>query len=95
MNLQCKVVENLPPLVWLAECTKKDITVVCGNRVEKGNDFFVEGAWSGVFTDFDFVSSDWFCGTGAKVCENYVVFSTPSHVTSALYYFERNAGGGY
>lgn len=77
--------DQLPPLAWYA-CVKNDtVNVICGSFVECFDDCFFEGAWSGNFNQVDFLNADWFCGTGAHITNDSIVFSTPSHVTYGIY----------
>lgn len=85
MKISYKQIDKLPPLAWIADIDKSFITVLHGRNVETKESFFVEGAWNGSFLEGDFSSSDWFCGTGGFVDNKGITFSTPTHVTSALF----------
>lgn len=80
--------DKLPKLSWLAEISKgtESVTVFCGAKVECCDDFFVAGAWDGNFTNAGFDTSEMFCGTGAKLCADGVMFVTPSHALERLVY---------
>ena len=92
MKLQYKRIHTLPPLAWLAYVNNGAATVLCGSSVECTDDFFVDGAWNGDFANGDFAKSDWFCGTGGRLTDYGIVFSTPSHVTSGLFAASLNEG---
>ena len=85
--------KQLAPLAWAAYVCGDKISVLHGSAVECRENCFVEGAWSGDFPKMDFLSADWFCGTGAHINEDNIVFSTPTHVTYGLY-SAKIAGGG-
>ena len=86
MKITYKKNDKLPPLAWLAECEKGNIMVYHGERVEARENFWVEGAWNGEFSQGDFEKADWFCGTGAKRTGEKICFSTPSHINYGLYF---------
>lgn len=92
MKLEYEQLNSLPPLAWLANINKGTVKVLHGKNVESHDTFFVEGAWNGDFSSAEFVESEWFCGTGAKIVNNTIRFSTPSHVTAGLFVFS-NSGG--
>lgn len=94
MILHYKEIKNLPPLSWFAEVKDGEANIFHGFRVEISDNWYVEGAWSGDFKKGDFLQSEWFCGTGAKVFNDQIVFSTPTHVTSGLF-VQNIQGGGY
>lgn len=56
--------KEIAPLAWLADITKGIAKITCGNHVEKQDDFFVAGAWNGAYSNANFCSAEWFCGTG-------------------------------
>ena len=83
---------NIAPMSWIAYVKDGIAKVVHGSSVCCKNKFFVEGAWNGIFAEGQFIHSNWFCGTGAELQTNSVVFSTPTHVTYGLFSVE--IGGG-
>lgn len=101
MNVRYKQIENLPPLAWLAYCKNGNVEVIHGNKVECYQNFFVEGAWNGSFVDGDFCESEWFCGTGASINDENIIFSTPTHISHGIFSlktkeseYSENSGGG-
>lgn len=85
MQLLYRLIENLPPLAWIAICKYGKVQVFHGNKVECRDDFFVDGTWNGDFTKGDFINAGWFCGTGGRIVEDAVVFSIPTHVVGGLF----------
>ena len=92
MQIHYTEIKNLPRLAWLAEIKDGNVDIIHGTWVETFKNWFVEGAWSGDFAKGKFGESDWFCGTGAMVINDRIVFSTPTHVTNGL--FIQNIPGG-
>ena len=78
MQFQYTEVNDMPPLAWVANIKEENISVMHGCAVDCHDHYFVEGAWSGELKNADFLSADWFCGTGACIQERGIVFSTPS-----------------
>lgn len=78
---------SLPRLSWGAIITKnkKDIDVFHGNWVETNSNFFVEGVWDGIFEKGEFEKSSLFMGSGGKIQDNNVMFSTPNHTVERLH----------
>ena len=85
--------EKIAPLSWCAFVNGKTVHVCCGNAVETRDEFFVEGAWDGSFSAAGFPYAEWFCGSGGRVDKDKIIFSTPTHVTSALYTIKDYWGG--
>ncbi|MCR2045365.1 hypothetical protein NSA23_14775 [Anaerosalibacter massiliensis] len=79
--------DELPRLSWCAiiEKDKEDIDVYCGPWVETLDDFFEEGAWDDEFEKANFDNSVFFMGSGAKLVNNSVIFSTPNHTLERLH----------
>lgn len=92
MQIQYEKNDRLPALAWYADVSGDTVRVLHGDAIECRNNFFVEGAWSGSFSEGNFTDSDWFCGTGAQVFKDKIIFSTPSHVTYGVYSFEKRGG---
>ncbi len=93
MQIKYRLNKDLPPLAWLSNCLDGEVDVLHGNKVECRENFFVDGAWNGEFEKGGFAEADWFCGTGGRVSERKVIFSTPTHVIGGLY-LAKIAGGG-
>ncbi len=93
MRLQFIKIKDLPPLSWVARVVGEEISVFHGTAVECFDNGFVEGAWNSSFSKHDFISADWFCGTGAVIKDNFIIFSTPTHVTYGLYSHKISGGG--
>lgn len=85
MIVDYQLYSQLPPMAWLAHIESGVAKVIYGNHVEIKDNFFVEGAWDGDFSEGKFSESEWFCGSGGRIEEDRIIFSTPSHVTSALF----------
>lgn len=92
MILRYTVLDTLPPMAWLAEIRGGQAEVLCGGAVERQDTFFAEGAWDAPFSGGAFDSAEWFCGTGGRLIPGGIVFSTPTHVTSGLYYMPTDGG---
>ena len=85
MKINYEIKKDFPALAWIAIVNNSNVHVICGGGVECKNKYFVEGAWSGDFGLGKFSSSEWFCGTGAEIKNDSIVFSTPTHVTYSLF----------
>ena len=81
--------KKLPKLAWCAisKRNSKEIKVHHGNGVETHENFFVEGAWDGVFCSAGFCDSTFFMGSGAIVLKSGggALFATPTHTFERLY----------
>ncbi len=90
LKLLYHICPNLSKLAWLAEfhIGDENVHVYCGSAVETGVDFFVSGVWSDEFAEHGFLSSDFFCGTGAVLDGDKLVFATPSHDLERLLLFQ-------
>lgn len=95
MNIQYIRKNELPSLAWIAHVKGCTTIVTCGNSVELQDNSFVEGAWSGNFSEMDFCSDCWFCGTGGCADEDSITFATPSHVTYGLHSYRCETGEYY
>jgi hypothetical protein len=80
-------IDNLPKLAWCSviEKRQKTVDVFHGSWVETHDSFFVEGAWDGSFCEGRFDESLAFMGTGARIVDEKVIFSTPSHIHERLH----------
>lgn len=83
--------ESIAPLAWCAKIDKETLAVelIHGSKVETRNEGFVEGAWDGEFTSFQFDLADFLMGSGGKHVtregEEQLLFATPSHTLERLY----------
>lgn len=93
MKLSFQRIDALPPLAWIACCKDDRTEVLHGRQVETFQDGFVEGAWDGPFSERGFVDAEWFCGSGGKLSGDGIVFTSATHVISALYHFKSSGGG--
>ena len=85
MRINYQLKDIVPPMAWIANVKDGVANVLHGKSVCCEKSFFVEGAWNGEFDRGEFVNSNWFCGTGAEMHEDRIVFSTPSHVIYGLF----------
>lgn len=90
MNITYQVNSKLPALAWIANVVKDQVEVICGPKVETRDNFWVEGAWGGEFLSADFDSAEWFCGTGAVIRDDSIVFATPTGMHAGLYLLEED-----
>ena len=93
MILRYTVLDTLPPMAWLAEIRGGQAEVLCGGAVERNASFFAAGAWDAPYSEGALDTAEWFCGTGARLTPEGIVFSTPTHVINGLYYMP--AGDGW
>jgi hypothetical protein len=79
--------DHLPLLSWCAELSKGEriVKVLHGPWVETEAQFFVEGVWDGAYELGGFDSSSVFMGSGGKLTDTGVVFSTPCHSLERLH----------
>ncbi|MFL2101035.1 hypothetical protein [Desemzia sp. FAM 23989] len=83
--------ESIAPLAWCAKIEKETLAVELthGSKVETRKEGFVEGAWDGEFTSFQFDLADFLMGSGGKHVtregEEQLLFATPSHTLERLY----------
>lgn len=90
MKLHYTVLDKLPPLAWLARICGDDIDVFCGDRLERTDTFFVEGAWAGEYTAGRFDTAEWFCGSGVRLLGSDVIFAAPTGMHAGLFYLQGN-----
>jgi hypothetical protein len=81
--------DSLPPMAWCATLRRRDpeIEVVAGRMVERSESGFVEGAWAGLLFKEDFDSAYAFCGSGAKVAKDRVIFCTSTDTLQPIYVY--------
>ena len=92
MKLVYEENKKLPPLAWRAIVRGNVAEIMHGEKIETRDAFFVEGAWSGDFSEPNFDSSDWLCGTGAIVKGDAIVFAAPTSMHAPIYFSRREDG---
>jgi hypothetical protein len=87
MKFEYHQIDTLPKLAWCAIMSAGGniATVYHGPWVEVNERFFVEGAWDGKFNEGD-LSRAFLAGSGATITAEGILFCTPSHVLSRLYF---------
>ena len=85
-------VNTLPRLAWCLQARRggREVTVLHGPWVETQHDGFVEGAWDGAFTEFDFDQATFFVGSGARRKDAGIVVVTPSNNLEAVFVARRD-----
>jgi len=87
MVLEAQVVASLPKLSWCA-CVRRGEPVVralLGEGIELKGNAFVEGAWSGEFSEFGFDQAETLIGSGCRVGESAVRFVSASHPLERIF----------
>jgi hypothetical protein len=77
LDIRCLNKENFPSLAWVAQVDLSFlgyITVWCGELVETGPDYVVEGVWPGDFNDMEFDTSELFYGSGVRIKGDSIFF---------------------
>ncbi|MDV3503504.1 hypothetical protein [Marinobacter sp. M-5] len=77
LEIECVSERAFPALAWVAkfESEKPDVlSVWCGELVEFGPDFVVEGVWPGPFEEKGFDASELFYGSGVRIVGDVVRF---------------------
>jgi len=78
--------DSLPQLAWCAHIQHTGVVRVRhGSAVEVCEDAFVEGAWDGEFSAMAFDDASTLAGSGGRLRNNSVVFSSPFHPLECLY----------
>ncbi len=90
MNISYQINNQLPALAWIATVIDDQVKVICGQKVEIHENFWVEGAWGGNFLSADFDTAEWFCGTGAVIRDDSIVFAAPTGMHAGLYFLEED-----
>ncbi len=88
MGLSVQQNASLPPLAWYARIdrTSNDVAVTCGESVETGAEYIVEGVWNGDFAQGDFGTTDCFFGSGLIVRNDEILIVSSAATTDALAY---------
>src|SRR5262249_33387461 len=78
---------KLPRLAWCAVLRENDdeVAVHHGRWIEVTKSSFVEGAWSGSFSEMGFPYAITFTGSGAILTPEGLLFATPTHSVEPLY----------
>jgi len=83
---------RLPRLAWCAVLRENDdrVFVHHGPWIEVAESSFVEGAWSGCYSEMGFAHAITFTGSGALLTPDGVLFATPTHSVEPLYLLRAN-----
>jgi hypothetical protein len=78
---------DIPPLAWAVVQAKgiPSVLLVHGRHVHVRGDAFVEGAWSGDFSEMTFERATTFCGSGGHVHDDGLTVSTSTDTLHPLY----------
>ena len=87
MQFRYHAVSTLPRLAW---CARVDaggdvVSVFHGSWVETRPESFIEGAWNGPFDAQDFVTATTLCGTGGRMEQDRVRFTTSIDALGTLF----------
>ena len=87
MKINYVETEGIPILSWCALIKEhNEVTVYHGEGVYISDLGFIEGAWDGDFSTFNFEQADFLLGSGGKLNANgQMIFATPSHTLERLY----------
>lgn len=88
MQFIYRLIENFPPLAWVATCQpdQKTVAVLHGRFVETRPHCFVEGAWAGDFTEGQIQNADTVFGSGGVLVDDSVTFVSCTATTDYLYH---------
>lgn len=91
-TLRFEGVAHFPQLAWHADLSFREGTlrVLHGSGVETRGRAFFEAAWNGPFEAFDPRASGIFCGSGALVDGNRVVFASGTDRFSPIFSLEKD-----
>ncbi|AZT84113.1 hypothetical protein EHN06_11510 [Marinobacter sp. NP-4(2019)] len=79
---------SFPSLAWVANKNSKEsgtLSVWCGDLVETGENYLVEGVWPGAFDNIDFDESELFYGSGLRVRGSDVCFVSSCSTVDRLW----------
>ncbi len=78
---------NLPQLAWCAQIIKSQpaVTVYHGPGIETNGISFVEGVWSGEFSEKQFAEAVTFTGSGGCLVDSGVLFASSTHTLQPIY----------
>lgn len=93
MNIKRIELEKMqfPSLAWVARVSllePGEVALWCGSKVEVGLDFVVEGVWPEPFSQAGFIESDLFYGSGFKLSDRGVTFSSSCSTVDRLWSHE-------
>lgn len=88
MQFADSLIEDFPPLAWVATCQpdRETVAVLHGRFVEIHPHFFVEGAWAGDFAEGQIQNSDTVFGSGGVLVDEAVTFVSCTATTDYLYH---------
>lgn len=88
MQFAYTLIEDFPPLAWVAACQPdgETVGVLHGRFVETRPHFFVEGAWAGDFAEGRMQNSDTVFGSGGVLADEAVTFVSCTATTDYLYH---------
>jgi hypothetical protein len=86
VKIRLELITTFPRLAWCAKIQKYEdtVTVRHGPWVETRDDCFFEGAWDGSFEDFRFDEAVTFTGTGGRLANGSILFSSPTHMLDRI-----------
>ena len=84
-RLEYKVVNDLPPLFWVARVHAPVIEVTCGASVRRADDAFLEGTWAGGSELRDVAKASTVFATGIVVTDNGPLVITQHHPQEGLF----------
>jgi hypothetical protein len=90
LNYLCDT--RLPRLAWCAILRENHdrVAVHHGPWIEVAESSFVEGAWSGCYSEMGFAHAITFTGSGALLTPHGLLFATPTHSVEPLYLLRAN-----
>lgn len=87
MDFRYSLMDQWPPLAWLAVCRpdNSSVHVTHGSRVETGPDWFAEAVWDGDYEHGDFDRTDLVYGTGGRIRDDEIVFVSSATAVERLH----------
>ncbi|PWB50313.1 MAG: hypothetical protein C3F18_09560, partial [Nitrosomonadales bacterium] len=88
MQFAYRLIEDFPPLAWVATCQPgvEAVVILHGRFVETLPHFFVEGAWAGNFAEGQIHNADTVFGSGGVLGDGAVTFVSCTATTDYLYH---------
>ncbi len=95
MRFEYHLVQDWPPLAWLAKIWRPDdiVEVWHGERVEVKRGWFCEAVWAGDFESGDFDLTDLVFGSGARIRDGKLTFVSSGSLSDRLQSLE--CGGAH